>query len=236
MEILIPGITVVFSILRWGLDYCVIDRVHFLKAISLHVQALYHASGSPTGSWPPDTIQPNNGGRQLTPQDLYHPTSGAIWHRVTPTTSTSDHCLIFLEYLRNYWCQGPCNFRNIPGTSNSEYIVFNTLKLRQNARHFADDIFKCIFLNGNEWISLRISLKFVLKVRINNIRSLVQIMAWRRPGDKPLSEPMVVSLLTHICVTRPQWVNGLSPEQNGCHFCMRHFEMHVLEWKLSNLT
>ena len=37
---------------------------------------------------------------------------------------------------------------------------------------------------------------------------LVQIMAWRRSGDKPLSEPMMVSLLTHICVTRPQWVNN----------------------------
>ena len=36
-------------------------------------------------------------------------------------------------------------------------------------------------------------------------------MAWRRPGDKPLSEPMMVILLTHICVTRPQWVNGESP-------------------------
>ena len=33
-------------------------------------------------------------------------------------------------------------------------------------------------------------------------------MAWRRPRDKPLSEPMMVSLLTHICVTRPQWVKG----------------------------
>ena len=32
-------------------------------------------------------------------------------------------------------------------------------------------------------------------------------MAWHRPGDKPLSEPMMVSLLMHICVTRPQWVN-----------------------------
>ena len=31
-------------------------------------------------------------------------------------------------------------------------------------------------------------------------------MAWRRPGDKSLSEPMMVSLLTHICVTWPQWV------------------------------
>ena len=42
---------------------------------------------------------------------------------------------------------------------------------------------------------------------INNIPAMVQIMAWRRPGDKPLSEPMVVSLATHICVARPQWVN-----------------------------
>ena len=41
----------------------------------------------------------------------------------------------------------------------------------------------------------------------NNIPTLVQIMAWCWPGDKPLSEPMIVSLLTHICVTRPQWVN-----------------------------
>ena len=31
-------------------------------------------------------------------------------------------------------------------------------------------------------------------------------MAWRQIGDKPLSEPMMVNLLTHICVTRPQWV------------------------------
>ena len=34
-----------------------------------------------------------------------------------------------------------------------------------------------------------------------------QIMVWRRPSDKPLSEPMMVSLATHICVTRPQWLN-----------------------------
>ena len=34
-------------------------------------------------------------------------------------------------------------------------------------------------------------------------------MACRRPGDKPLSEPMMVRLSTHICVTRPQWVNDL---------------------------
>ena len=83
---------------------------------------------------------------------------------------------------------------------------FNTLRPRQNGRHFADDVFKCIFLNENVWISIKISLKFVPKGPINNIPSLVQIMAWRRSGDKPLSEATMESLLTHICVTRPQWV------------------------------
>ena len=34
-------------------------------------------------------------------------------------------------------------------------------------------------------------------------------MAWRRSGDKPLSETMMIILPTHICVTRPQWVNPL---------------------------
>ena len=83
----------------------------------------------------------------------------------------------------------------------------DTLRPRQNGRHLADDIFKCIFLNENIWIPIKISLKFVPKGRINNIPALVQIIAWRRPGDKPLSEPMMVSLLTHIYVTRPQLVN-----------------------------
>ena len=65
---------------------------------------------------------------------------------------------------------------------------------------------KCILLNENVWIPIEISLKFVPKGSINNNPALLQIMAWRRLGDKPLSESMMVSSLTHICVTRPQWV------------------------------
>ena len=89
--------------------------------------------------------------------------------------------------------------------------LIKTLWPWQNARHFADDIFKCIFLNEIVWILLQISLKFVPKVRINSNPALVWIMAWRWSGNKPLSEPVVVSLLTHICVTRPQWVKTLWP-------------------------
>ena len=83
---------------------------------------------------------------------------------------------------------------------------FNTLRRRQNYRQFAADIFKCIFVNENAIISMKISLKFIPKGSIDNIPALVQIMAWRRPGDKPLSEQMMVSLPTLFFVTRPQWV------------------------------
>ena len=66
---------------------------------------------------------------------------------------------------------------------------------------------KCIIsLTENDRISIKSSLKFVPKGPINNIPALVQTMAWRRPGNKPLSEPMMVRLLTHICVARSQWV------------------------------
>ena len=93
----------------------------------------------------------------------------------------------------------------------SGFVFYGCLESRgprQNGRHSTDDIFKCIFLYENVWIPIWISLRFVPKGPINNIPALVQIMAWRRPGDKPLSEAMMVSLLTHICVARPQWVNG----------------------------
>ena len=106
-------------------------------------------------------------------------------------------------------------------------VDINSLRPRPNRRQVADDIFKCIFENENERISYRISLKFVPQVRINNIPALVQIMAWRRSGDKPLSEPMMVSLLTHICVTRPQWVNSLVSEHNFAdHISKKNVLMH----------
>ena len=74
---------------------------------------------------------------------------------------------------------------------------------QDKGRHFPDDIFKCIFL---KWKGI-ISLNFVTKCPIKNFPVLVQIMAWRRSGDTPLSEPTTVSLLTHISDTRPQLVN-----------------------------
>ena len=110
----------------------------------------------------------------------------------------------------------------------------NTLRPRPNGRHFADNTFKRIFLNENVGISIKISLKFVPKGPINNIPALVQVMAWRRQGDKPLTAPMVVILLTHICVTRPQWVNlNPSMESNYTHYKHRFnqkWQLRVCKW------
>ena len=56
----------------------------------------------------------------------------------------------------------------------------------------ADDIFEWIFLDENGRISIQISLKFVPKSPMGNKPVLVQVMAWRRTGDKSLPEPMMI--------------------------------------------
>ena len=81
--------------------------------------------------------------------------------------------------------------------------MINSFRPRQHGRRFADDTFKCIFLAENVIIVIETSLKFVPNDLINNIPALVEIMAWRRPGDKPLPQLMVIRL------SRPQWVNEL---------------------------
>ena len=75
------------------------------------------------------------------------------------------------------------------------------MKPRQNGRHLPHDIFKCIFWNENVRIAIDISLRFVSKSSNNNIPVLVQIMPWRRPGDEPLSEPMLIIFYWRICAS-----------------------------------
>ena len=87
----------------------------------------------------------------------------------------------------------------LPTRTNTCDMIFSTLSTRQNGRHFPDDSFTRIFLYENNWISL----KFALNGSLENIPALVKIMAWRRLGDKPLHEPTMARLPTHICVTRP---------------------------------
>ena len=76
----------------------------------------------------------------------------------------------------------------------------NTLRSEQNGRHWADDIFNCIFLNENVGVMIQIWLKFVPGCPIDNKSALVQVMAWCLTGTKPLPELMLTKLHDAICM------------------------------------
>ena len=87
----------------------------------------------------------------------------------------------------------------------------------QNGRHLPEDIIKCVYMNEKLYISIHISLKFVHKGPIDNIPALVQIMAWRRPGDKPLSEPMLTQITYAYMWHLGRWVKLRSHEISFVH-------------------
>ena len=95
------------------------------------------------------------------------------------------------QYRMRYYSMGE---QLIPIAEFPLYYTYYLLRHwgREKWLHFLDNIFKYLFWM-KMYYSIKISLKFVLKVRINNIPALVQIMAWCQPGHKPLSEPMMVS-------------------------------------------
>ena len=80
-----------------------------------------------------------------------------------------------------------------------EKIPLTHLPMDTMATILADENFKCIFLNENRGIPIRISLKFVPRSPIDNKPALVQVVAWRRTGDKPLPELMLTQF-THAYV------------------------------------
>ena len=73
-----------------------------------------------------------------------------------------------------------------PGFNELTHLILDKM-----AAILADDKFKCISLNQNDRILIRISLKFVPRSPIDNKPALVQVMAWHRTGDKPLPEVML---------------------------------------------
>ena len=88
-----------------------------------------------------------------------------------------------------------------------------------NGRHVTDDIFKCIFMNEEVRIWIKISLKFVPKDLIDNNQTLDKIMYWRRIDAKPLSAP-VLTIFSDAYVWH--WgdlrINSSPPGQRGRHF------------------
>ena len=122
-----------------------------------------------------------------------------VWHFCDKTNNAKlEKILSYVSYVYDY----TSSYEELLRNTGLSTLLLNSLRPRQNGRLFADDTFKRIFLNENIRISIKISVKFVPKGLIKNIPALVLIMAWRQPGDKPLSEPMMVRSPTHICVTR----------------------------------
>ena len=70
-------------------------------------------------------------------------------------------------------------------------VLLTYLPLDKMADTFADNIFRCIFLNENVRILIHISLKFVPRGSNDNKSALVQVMAWCQTSDKPLPEQML---------------------------------------------
>ena len=73
----------------------------------------------------------------------------------------------------------------------SRTFLLEHIDAETNDRHFVDDVFLRIFLIRNGYVLMRISLKCVSKAQIGDKSALVQVMDWRRIGDKPLPEPMM---------------------------------------------
>ena len=115
--------------------------------------------------------------------------------------------------------------------------LVNTLRSRQDVRHFADDIFTCIVFNENCCILINCHRNMFARVQLTIIEHWFrfwggairrQTIIWTNDdglapsGDKPLSEPMMVSLPTHIGVARPQWVNVVVTVLHWCNSLTLH--------------
>ena len=135
------------------------------------------------------SIGPRNGLWRTVEKPLFEP----MTYMLNGTSISYDLCMLYASSMGT--------LSDCSKGSETNWKAVNTLRPRQNCRHFTDNVFKCIFVNANCGISRNIQLKFVPKDQ-----ALVQIMAWWRPCDQPFCEPRMISLLTHICVTQPHWV------------------------------
>ena len=98
--------------------------------------------------------------------------------------------IFFQKYTR--YCDSQVQVHFMHGTSTYK---INSSPFGQNGRHFADNIFRCIFMYEKCCILIRISLNIVPKGPIDNNPALVQIIAWCCTCNKPLSEPMLTRFI-----------------------------------------
>ena len=99
-------------------------------------------------------------------QQIVQPWSDDIWscYMIGDCYSSVNHNMILLYavlYIITWYFLLCSKFKHDITYTVVNYNMilhamwFNTLRLRQNWRHFSDDIFKCIFLNKNVWIPIK---------------------------------------------------------------------------------
>ena len=81
-----------------------------------------------------------------------------------------------------YCVDAKCSFR------------INTLRPQQNGHHFADSIFKCIFMKENVCILIDNLLKIVHEGPVDINSSLVYVVALNQTGGKPIPKPMLTKI------------------------------------------
>ena len=101
-----------------------------------------------------------------------------------------------IDQVISFWWSNDCIFADVEFEQAFHInlyhlcgaMLFNSSTPGQNGRHSHRWHFQMHFL---EWKCLNFDENFteICSLGIDNIPALVQIMAWRRPGDKPLSEP-----------------------------------------------
>ena len=135
----------------------------------------------------------------------FHCTKPSMWYsqlqeaRCIQNMSRWAQCSEYVPLTRQCFCvfhweySSLKEFQQAKHTKNmsNEKTLVNTLRQRQNGGYFADNMLKCTFFKERFDILIQISLKFVTKVPIDDMPTLIQIMAWHRTGAKPLSESMM---------------------------------------------
>ena len=81
-----------------------------------------------------------------------------VWHEVH---KLGTHSLCGCALMKWCWC-----YSNWSDRLQLSINKINTLKSRQNGHHFVDDLFKCIYVIENVWISVKFHWSLFLRVQL----------------------------------------------------------------------
>ena len=85
-------------------------------------------------------------------------------------------------------------------------LLINTSMPKQDGRHFADKIFKCIFLNGSCCILSTSHWNMFAMAQLTMIQNWSRFLLGAKQATSHYLKQWELNLLTHICVSRPQQI------------------------------